>query len=197
MKLVLKSLILLLLLTGCNIFKKNMFVKRKYTKGYFVESKHSNRTLEAHNSKPSNKINKLKKNQIEEVNYAGIDNGTIGYTSGVEKNRRLQSNFKTKKDVLRDKLGFTTMSMHSREKEKKFTLNCADKLVVSIDEQTSNNGNTAEVVKFILYTILFIFLAVIYTVSLLVKAPGMPLVLAIPIAIVLALLTVITGVYFF
>ena len=61
----------------------------------------------------------------------------------------------------------------------------------------NDGGNFDETLKFFLYTVLFIFLTVVYTISIIFRTPGFPIFLAIPIAMILALLTLLTGVYFF
>jgi hypothetical protein len=195
MKLVLNSLILIVLFTGCSVFNKNVFAKRKYTKGYFIESKHSNKKLEVYKSKKTNRTSELIKTQKEEIYYARVDD-LSEKKSIVEENCSPQTQVKIRKSNLKDKF-FINKRIEQPSLTNNFSIaNYAKKMLVSIDEK-SDGGNSIEAVEFILYSILFVFLAIVYTASILLRAPGFPLVLAIPIAIVMALLTVITGVYFF
>lgn len=195
MKLVLNSLILVVLFTGCGIFKKSLFAKRKYTKGYFIEGKHSNKAIEVNNSKRTNRSNRLIKTQNQNFHDIAID-VLVEQNSIVVDNSHVQAPVKITKSNLKDKF-LVSKRLEQPHLKKNFTIaNYANKMLISIDEK-SDGGNSFEVVEFILYSILFVFLAIVYTASILVRVPGFPLVLAIPIAIVLALLTVITGVYFF
>lgn len=206
MKLVLNSLILIVLFAGCDLFKKNIFSKRKYTKGYFIEAKNSNNELEVHNRKTTNTHTKLLKNQHKSLPNTSLNNNLVISKCCVEENTHYKSDVKGERNpvketekiykILKDKSQSNNERNYLFVNNTFFSTGYADKLITTVDIKNSDS-NALNAITFILYSFLFIILAIVYKVVILLKAHGFPLVLAIPIAIILALLTLITGIVFF
>ncbi len=206
MKLVLNSLILIVLFAGCDLFKKNVFSKRKYTKGYFIETKPSNYELEVRNRKATNTHTKLLKNQHKSLPNDSLNNNLVVSKSSVEENSYSKSDVKGERNTFKETKRISKIIDAKFQSNNEcnylfvnktfFSNGYADKLITNVDIKNSDS-NTLNGIKFILYSFLFIVLAIVYTIAILIKAPGFPIVLAIPIAIILALLTLITGVVFF
>lgn len=182
-----------MLFTSCGIINKGTFTARRYTKGVFFEKRaksfHSNQVW-IQNTKViqqtksvSNELKVLNKPDsiFKKTNY----NNTISF----KKTIKPQINYIHERQVV------TTLGEKEFYEQKVFK-KCKLKKTGK-DGAKSNNGNGKEAFNFVLYTFLFIIMTVVYTFSILIRMPGFPVILAVPLAMVLAFLTVITGVIFF
>ena|ERR1700741_4505469 len=188
----------ILLFASCGIVNNNVFAKRKYTKGYFIQAKHKHYDVEVNNNNKSNKNIELAKTQNNSIHKDSISNNLNMNIVGSESRVELIKSEKKNNHIF------------NKQKNNSYTYEKNDCLLTNknyFDENkignflfpaaTKNNNDVKNSVEFFLYLILFIVLTIVYTICIVVKAPAFPLVLAIPIAIILSLFSLLTGRWLF
>lgn len=186
------GLFILVLFTSCGIINNGAFTSRKYTKGVFFEKRAKAFNAHQLGFNANDATQKLKLKPYELKLTAKTD------TCFLEKEGLNRNSLKTYITPHIKSLPEKRNLIASKEKVLKGERKLKQPQFNNITKvpAKSDNGNAGEVAKFILYTLLFVIMTIIYTFSILVKMPGFPLILAIPLAMVLAFLTVITGVIF-
>ena len=188
-----------LLFARCSIINNNVFIKRKYTKGYFFQTKHNKNSTAINNDYKSNQQVELRKIENNSVSNKSVSSNLVVLQSSLGNTITLK-----KSSVKNSPISYKIKSKTPVDAEDMFlesSKNFIDKNVFGKFQYASaekkEGGNLEETLKLSLYTLLFIFLTVVYTISIIFKAPGFPIFLALPIAMILALLTLLTGIYFF
>ncbi len=196
-KLIFFSIIFSLISSACSDkFINGSITKRRYTKGYYFSSnkkKNFNLNLRTNSKIVSDKENVTLETQNKNLSInlktsTIIDSVELIKNSGVENlvlneitKEQSTSFFSSKKSIARDI---------------SFAINPKRSAFIGLANNEDWNA-TMDAVQFFFMALLFLLFTVIYTVGILSSSPGFPIVFAVPLAMVMALISVVTGIYFY
>ncbi len=176
------SILIVCLLGSCASVNKGVFIKRKYNKGYYVNIASHKRTSGAKENKSDHpKI----KNETTEIVVVEQDDATPSFNSISEVKKECSSPPNKKPLSFSNSANEQTTLVTIKENVKK-------KLTFRIQQQKSSYSDAQAgigLIFFLLLTIVYAFAIVLYN-------PGFPVLLAIVIAMIGALLTLLTGIMF-
>jgi hypothetical protein len=179
------SILIVCLLGSCASVNNGFIIKRKYNKGYYINIASHKRSTGTKQSKAAPSELKHETTEIFVVDQRQKEFPHPNSQEDKPKQNSQPSYTKNKPLSCADASPIASRTSDIKE-------NVSEKLSIQIGKQ-SRMGEGAQ---FSLYLILFLILTIIYTFVLVANTPSFPILLAIPIAMIGALLTLLTGVMF-
>lgn len=197
-KLFFYSIIVTLGLTSCSDKFGNGFItKRKYTKGYYFSSnkKKSSSSIASSGAKVLLHRDDVTLETRDKIASFNSEATIVNDSSNVTKDYVFKKVTTTEINQKQNKSLFSSKKSIARDIA--LAINPERSALIGSRKKNDDWNTTLDAIQFFFMALLFVLFTIIYTVAILSSSPGFPIIFAVALAMVMAIVSIITGIYFY